>query len=492
MSHTPPRVRPPRRSVAVALLSAAALTLSVAASGAGSSAASASVAPAVVGSPNGPDAYFPKDGNGGYQVTHYTIDDRYRTSTDALTGRTTLTAVAGASPLSAFHLDLRLTPDAVTVDGETATFSKPIGHELKVTPKHAVQASSTFTVTVRYHGTPGKLRTATVWDGYFHEQGETAAVGEPQIGPWWFAANETPGDKATYDITIRVPKGQQAVSGGRLVSRTVSGDWTAWRWKVDQAISTYLAYFVAGHFEIRRTTADGRPVIYAVSTKLGAKQRDQAFGLLDDTPRILRWMSERFGPYPYDAAGGTIGSVYTGFALENAGRPYYSWFGPGTGSVVVHELAHQWFGDTVALQQWKDTWLNEGFATYVEWLWDEGHGRRTVDATLHSRYDSYSGGSDFWSAKVSDPGPDHIFDTPVYDRGGMMLAALRCRLGKAPMRDLVRAWVDQHRDGTGTGEQFRALASVHSGQDLGPFFQHWLDDTRKPGATQANGLTGCA
>ncbi|GAA1928133.1 M1 family metallopeptidase [Nocardioides marmoribigeumensis] len=481
---------------AVALLCAASLALSLGALGPlgarGGAAAVAAEATAVVGSPDGPDAYFPRDGNGGYQVTHYTIDDRVQPSTDALSGRTTLRAVAGSSALSAFHLDLRLTPDAVTVDGEPATFSKPSGHELEVTPRTPVAAGSPFTVAVRYHGTPSRLRSATAWDGYFHQPGETAAVGEPQIGPWWFAANETPRDKATFDITIRVPTGQQAVSGGRLVSRTVSGDWTAWRWKVDEAISTYLAYFVAGRFEIRRTTADGRPVLYAVSRQLSAKEVEQAFALLDDTPRILRWMESRFGAYPYATAGGVVSSVYTGFALENASRPFYSWFGSSAGTVVVHELAHQWFGDTVALQRWRDTWLNEGFATYVEWLWQEGHGRRSVQDTLTSRYDSYVPSSTFWDLQVSNPGPTEIFSTPVYDRGGMMLGALRCRIGKAPMRDLVRAWVDRHRDGTGTGRQFRDLAAAREGAGLSTFFHTWLDVRERPARTRANGLTGCS
>ncbi len=135
--------------------------------------------------------------------------------------------MAGDAPLSAFHLDLRLTPDAVTVEKEEATFSKPIGHELKVVPARTIAAGQTFHVTVRYHGRPASLRPATVWDGFFRDPGEAAAVGEPQIGPWWFAANETPGDKATYDVTVRVPRGQQAVSGGRLVSRTAGERWTA-------------------------------------------------------------------------------------------------------------------------------------------------------------------------------------------------------------------------------------------------------------------------
>ena len=492
-SNTRPHTRPYTRPVAVAVLTAAVLAVSVAAPG-GSVAAQA---PAVVGSANGPDPYFPRDGNGGYQVTHYTVDDRYRPGTDALSGRTTLAAVAGSSSLSAFHLDLRLVPDAVSVNGRPARFSKPSPHELKVVPRSPLAAGKRFTVTVRYHGTPSRLGTGTAWDGWFHEPGEVAAVGEPQIGPLWFAANETPSDKATYDVVVRVPRGQQVVSGGRLVSRKVGRSWTAWHWKVAQPISTYLAYFVAGRFEIRRGSADGRPLVYAVSRKLDASQRDRSFALMGNTPRVLRWMEARFGPYPFTEAGGVMGSVYTGFALENASRPFYPWVGgPGPLNLVVHELAHQWFGDAVALQRWKDTWLNEGFATYAEWLWEDGHGGRSVQQALSATYDTYPSASAFWSLKVSDPGPADIFSSPIYDRGGMMLAALRCRLGAAGMSDLVRTWVDQHRtgtgSGTGTGAQFRALAVSRGGAGLTGFFRTWLDEPAKPEPTQANGLSGCA
>ena len=481
-----------RRSAApAALLAAAGLALAAVAVPSGSVGA-AEVAP-VVGSFNGPDPYFPRDGNGGYDVVHYTVEDTYVPRTDRLTGRTSLTAVAGVEPLSAFHLDLRLTPDAVTVDGERARFSKVAPHELKVVPARTLPAGERFRVTVRYHGYPGRLEGASVWDGYFHETGEAAAVGEPQIGPWWFAANETPRDKATYDITIRVPRGQQAVSNGRLVSRTVSGDWTAWRWRLDEPISTYLAFFVAGRFEIRRDTEDGRALLYAVSRRLSDSARERSFRLMANTPRVLRWMETRFGPYPYDEAGGVMSSVYTGFALENASRPFYSWLGgPGPLSLVVHELAHQWFGDAVTVRRWRDTWLNEGFATYVEWLWSEAQGLGTVDGILHEQYAEEGAGSPFWEIRVSDPGKDSIFSEPIYERGAMTLAALRCRLGAAPMRDLVRAWVDQHRGGTGTGADFRQLAELQSGQDLDGFFQHWLDDTTKPAATADNGLEGCA
>ncbi len=476
-----------RRLAATAALVTGTLALSLATLPGGAVAAQA---PPVDGASTGPDPYFPADGNGGYQVVHYDVAARYRPGTDDLTGRTTLRALAGASALASFHLDLRLAADSVSVDGEPASFTRPGPHELRVVPGRALRAGEEFTVTVRYHGRPSRRGTGTVWDGYFWEPGEVAAVGEPQIGPLWFAANETPGDKATYDVTLRVPRGQQAVSGGALVSRRAEGGWTAWHWRLRQPVSTYLAYFVAGRLEIRRERVDGRPVLYAVSRRLARTEREAAFRRLGDTPRVLRWMEDRFGDYPYSVAGGVVSSVETGFALETASRPFYSWW--VTGDVVVHELAHQWFGDAVAVRRWRDTWLNEGFATYAEWLWAEGHGRRPVHRALLDSYRAHPAGARFWDLRVSDPGPARIFDRPVYERGAMMLAALRCRIGAPTMGTLVRTWVAQHRGGTGTGRELRDLAAQVSGQDLGAFFERWLDDPDRPSRTVPNGLGGCA
>src|SRR4051812_4355833 len=160
-----------------------------------------------VGSPSGGDPYFPADGNGGYQVMHYAIQDTYHPATDALRGMTRLHAQA-TQDLSAFYVDLVLKADQVLVNGVVADFSKPNRHSLRITPAHTLTSGQSFTVQVAYHGRPSSIRTTVDlpgWDLYFHHRGETIAEGEPQNGPWWFAANEIPTDKATYDITVRVP-----------------------------------------------------------------------------------------------------------------------------------------------------------------------------------------------------------------------------------------------------------------------------------------------
>ena len=442
---------------------------------------------------SGGDPYFPLDGNRGYDVAHYAIHDTYRPGTDRLRG-TTVVRASATEDLSRLSLDLVLPVDKVLVDGRPADFSKPNRHELHVQLADPVAAGDSFTVTVRYHGSPSTLSAEGMRpnsDLYFHRPGETVAMGEPQNGAWWFAANETPADKATFDITVRVPRGEDVVSNGSLVRHDVHDGWSGWHWRVDEPITTYMAFFAAGRFRLEQGTTDGRPYAYAVSRLLSRDDQRTALRRLRMTGDLVAWLESVLGDYPFGEIGGVIPDVPAGYALEDATRPVYPWYQGSRASwrlLMVHELAHQWFGDDVALRRWEDVWLNEGFATYMEWWFAEQHGGRTVAEHLQDQYRGIGAGSDFWQVEVSDPGPDRMWSNPVYVRGAMTLAALRNRIGDYDLTEVLHQWLADHHRDHGTGAEFRALAEQVSGQNLDGFFQHWLDDTSKPEATSENGL----
>jgi aminopeptidase N len=446
-------------------------------------------------SAQGPDDYFPWDGNAGYDVRHYRIDNSFTPGDGRLRGRTTVQATALDVPLRSFSLDLALTPDWVKVDGRTARFAKPRTHELRVTPAAPVAAGSEFTVSVGYHGRPARIHAAGV-SPFVWRSGEAMAIGEPQIGAWWFAANETPSDKASYDITIRVPRGQQAISNGHLVTRATGRTWTTWRWRQHRPIVSYLAFFAAGRFEVRRSTVDDRATVYAVSKRLTAGERAQSFRLLGRTPGIVRWLEDWLGPYPYGTSGGVISSLWAGFALENAGRPTYPYVGgPGYAdnvSLVVHEMAHQWFGNDVSLARWRDIWVNEGLASYAEWRYAADVWDVPVAEQLADRHRYQPADSGFWKVRVGAPGAARVFDEAVYDRGAMTMAALQCRIGVTAVDTVLRRWVSERAGGHGSVADFRALADEVSGEDLSGFFAAWLDATTRPAATSANGFGDCA
>ena len=434
------------------------------------------------------DPAFPSDGNGGYDVAHYDVHDTYRLRSGAISGSTTLTATA-TQDLSSFDLDLVLAPDAVSLDGTPVRFAKSGRHELVVTPAAVIARGTSFTLKVRYHGVPRLLG----WGAekpFFAAPDEALATNEPHIAPWWFPVNDHPRDKATYDITVAVARGHQVLSNGTLVGRRTSGAWTSWHWRVTRPMASYLAYFAAGRFRIERGTTYGLPWTVAVSRAYDKASQDQQLRLLRTSPGIVHWLESQVGDYPFDSTGGVVSGLFTGFALENQSRPTYPFLGVGheAHSVVVHELAHQWFGDLVSVERWRDIWLNEGFATWFEWRFDETHGRASAWRRLQSEYAGHPASDAFWRLRIGSPGPGHLFDQPVYDRGGMALEALRHRMGTTAFLSLLRTWVQQHSDGNATVEQFEALAEQVSGQDLGGFFDAWLHTGARPARTAANGL----
>ncbi len=445
------------------------------------------------GSTGGGDPYFPLDGNGGYDVRHYRIEITYDPDTDRLEGVTVVRARA-TRRLTSLHLDLVLAADAVRVDGRPATSSAPDPHELRVVPARPVAAGRAFRVRVRYHGSPASVRLDGIRpnsDVFFHTRGETVAIGEPQNAPWWFPANETPADKATYDISLRVPRGFQAVSNGELESRRSDHGWRTWHWEMTEPMVTYLAFFAAGRFALERgTTSSGLPYTYAVSERVSDHLAQRWRALLHQTPDVVDWLAGRFGDYPFASTGGVVTALPVGYALETQSRPVY----PSQGfsldpALIVHEQAHQWFGNDVALTRWADIWLNEGFATYAEWLYAEDNGGRTTAQELATEYAAADPA--FWELSLTDPGPGRIFGEEVYTRGAMTLAALRTVVDDhAPgtLEEILRTWVVEHGGGGGTTEDFIGLAERVSGRDLAAFFQHWLRDREQPQPTAGNGL----
>ena len=214
---------------------------------------------------------------------------------------------------------------------------------------------------------------------------------------------------------------------------------------------------------------------------------ERARASLARQPEIIAFLSSHFGPYPFSAAGGVVDDYDTGFALENQTRPVYSpvfWEYGQDESVVVHELAHQWYGNSVAVGRWADIWLNEGFSTYAEWLWSEREGFGTADEIFSFFYnDVFAPDDPFWELTIGDPGPDHLFDGEVYLRGAMTVHALREAVGDDAFFSILRTWAAA--DGNGTIPEFIALAEQTSGQQLDDLFDAWLYTGSRPGSALA-------
>jgi aminopeptidase N len=432
------------------------------------------------------DPYWPLDGNGGIDVVAYKIKNNYNIKTFRLRGTTALDLTA-TTELGRFNLDFLLPVTKVKIDGVKAPFSQKNKHELVISPATPFEAKSSHTVKVTYDGNPKGKRYAGE-KNWLANTREAVAMNEPHMAPWWFPANDHPIDKATFDISTTVASGREVVANGNLVSKRRSKRGTTWRWRADEPMAPYLAFFAAGDFTIKRGTSNGLPWVNAVSQQLPRREQKESLKLLRRTPGVVEALSADLGPYPFSVTGGLTTGLPVYFALENQTRPTYPSVGSNATSLVVHEIAHQWFGDDVAVARWRDIWLNEGSATFMEWRYAEQHGGRSAAETLRERYNGLGASDPFWKLSIADPGAANIFDVAIYDRGAMTLQALRNRVGDEKFWLLLRTWLDQKSGGNGTSEEFEALAAQISGQDLTDFFTAWLRTRTKPTATAVNGL----
>ncbi len=471
------------------LASAAALTTVLALAAASAQADPSDFRP---GAPGVGDTYYPGYGNGGYDVSRYRIDLTYHPTDNRIEAQTTIEAEA-TQDLSRFNLDLvGLTVRSIEVDGHAASWSRS-GQELSVTPPHGLREGREFQTVVRYDGVPVEfvLPGTNVRTGFMATDDGATVAGQPEVAASWFPANDHPQDKAAYTFVVAVPDGQEVVANGVLQSRRSHQGWTTFTWRAAEPMAPYLATIDIGQWDVRTWKTDsGLPVYDAVDPDLVA---DPVLGPAIDASlkrqgEIVDVLADHFGPYPFHTVGAIVDDqddLY--FALETQTRPVYSrYFWPDGGDfVVAHELAHQWFGDDVALARWQDIWLNEGFATYAEWLWAEHEGLATPAEMAASVYDQIPAGDPFWALRIGDPGVAHLFDGPVYVRGAMALQALRAEVGEQDFWRIIRTWAHSRSGGTGTTPQLVALAERVSGTDLAPLFDAWLYTGAKPAAAAA-------
>jgi aminopeptidase N len=428
------------------------------------------------GAPGLGDPYYPLAGNGGYEVKHYSLDLDYERAGNRLAATAVITATATES-LSRFDLDLRgFEVSRLTVNGHPADVARD-GQELIVTPARGLPAGRSFVVRVEYAGQPTQVvdpdGSSEGWvltpDGAF-------VANEPQGSPGWYPANDNPRDKATYDIAITVPEGITAIANGRLISTATQRGRTTWRWLEDSPMAPYLATATNGVFELRTSRAGPLPLYHAVDP---AEVPKGAFDRLDAEASIIDFFAKLYGPYPFSSGGGVVDHApEVGYSLESQTRVQYG-VTPDA-STVVHEISHQWFGDDVSLTVWPDIWLNEGFATFSEWIYDERQGGPTAQQQFDTAY-ARDAADPLWAHPPADlGGPEVLFTSPPYGRGAMTLQALRTKIGDATFFALLREWCARNRYGNVTTADFVALAEELSGRQLDTFFDVWLYRPGKP------------
>jgi len=431
------------------------------------------------GAPGAGDPYFPGMGNGGYDVSHYDIRLAFSPETKAIDATTTILATA-TQDLSRFDLDFQgpLTISRLSVNGQNAAFTRSGAQELVITPPRGLRKGGAFVVSVTYGGVPQKIDDPALGvSGWVATKDGAIALNQPIGAATYYPVNDTTNDKATYTQTITVPTGLTVLANGEPGPTTTHDHQTTFRWSMNRPMASELSMIAIGDYNVTRgVAAGGLPNITAIGKSIDTKP-GQGKVFNQTTAQIIRWESSVYGQYPFDSTGGILADVGVDYALETQSRPVYDQSTSDVdGDLLAHELGHQWFGDSLTPVHWSDIWLNEGFATYSEWLYQEKFNNVPVKQTFAKAYADEKD----WSGEVADPGRDHIFDDLVYNRGAMALQALRMKIGDRAFFDVLAQWPTAHRYGNVSTRQFIQFVERLTNRNLDSFFHTWLYQPGKP------------
>ncbi|MGW2406762.1 M1 family aminopeptidase [Streptomyces sp. NPDC001739] len=435
------------------------------------------------------DRLFPTLGNTGYDVTSYDVSLDYSGHNDRPLNATTEITAQATTELDRLNLDFaRGTVRSVKVGGLPARYEQH-GEDLVVVPPVHLSRGQQVKISVEHTSDPrGKTD-----GGWIRTTDGLAMANQADAAHRVFPCNDHPSDKAFFTFRITAPQELTAVANGLpLGAAGTRAARRTWTYRTAHPMATELAQVSIGKSSVLfKHGPHDLPIRDVVPTA----HRAALAKWLAKTPAQVAWMERKVGPYPFEAYGVLIANARTGFELETQTLSLFekdlfatehlpAWY---VESVMVHELSHQWFGDSVSPRRWSDVWLNEAHATWYEALYAQEKGGRRADleTRMHRAYEQ----SDGWRAeggppaapKVPSPGQKiSIFRPIVYDGGALVLYALRQKIGPAAFDRLEREWVAHHKDGVADSADFTALASKISGQDLTGFFQEWLYAAHTP------------
>ncbi|RDH99363.1 peptidase M1-like protein [Curtobacterium sp. AG1037] len=391
------------------------------------------------------DPYTPHSGDRRWSALHHDLRLGYRVATNRLDATATITARALVA-LDRIVLDLHgLRVDRADVDGVRAAKVAASTHKLTVTPAEPIAAGAEFTLHLRYRGAPRPLRSPWGQIGWEELTDGVIVAAQPTGAPSWFPCNDRPDDKATYRFEITAETGYDVVANGDLLGREQARAGTTWTYAVTEPMATYLATVQIGRYRSTRLRGAVPPVTVHHPADLASAVRTD-FG---QVPEMLALYADRFGPYPFSSYGLVVTDDELEIPLEAHGLAV---FGRnhvdgehGTDRLIAHELAHQWFGNSLTVRRWQDIWLHEGFACYAEWLWSEHRGGDSADVLAAQHRQALVAGPQ--DLVVASPGARDMFDDRVYKRGALALHAVRRTVGDEGFFAGLRTLTDRYRHG---------------------------------------------
>jgi aminopeptidase len=418
------------------------------------------------------DPYVPLHGNEGYVVQHYNLDLDYRVAGNRLAGRAQLTLLPHDA-MSRLSLDLtHLRVTKVTADLRRVSRFTQRADKVVVSFDSPLTPGAPVVLDIAYNGSPRPLDGICGEVGWEELSDGVIVASQPDGAPSWFPCNDTPANKASYAITVTTESPYAVVANGRLVDRRVRASRTTWVYEQAEPMATYLATVQIGRYD-QQTHEAVVPLHSAVPSRL----RRSAAHDLAGQPQMLIEFQDMFGPYPFSDYTAVVTDDDLEIPVEAQGL---SVFGAnhmdgrrGSERLVAHELAHQWFGNSLTVARWQDIWLHEGFACYAEWLWSERADARSADVCAREAWDRLVALPQ--DLLLADPGPDLMFDDRLYKRGALTLHALRRSVGDDRFFGFVKGWAAEHRHGTVSTEAFRAFAEHHLGPSASELLSEWLD-----------------
>lgn len=423
------------------------------------------------------DPYTPRSGDRRYGVLHYDLALDYRVTTNRLAGTATvrLRMQEAADHIALDLVGLKAT--RVRVGGDRGASFRQDDRRLKVQFGHVRGAGDELTVTVEYAGAPRPRRTRWGTIGWEELEDGVLVASQPTGAPTWFPCNDVPSDKATYRLEFTADPEYVVVSGGSATRSTQRGR-TRWTFQQPVPTATYLMTVQIGQYLDDTVDLDGVVGRIYRPRMLASRVRSD-FGPLG---AMMQVFTAAFGPYPYESYKVVVTPDALEIPLEAQGMGI---FGEnhvdgagGSERLIAHELAHQWFGNSVGVARWRDIWLNEGFACYAEWLWSEASGGPTAHdeaAEHHARLAALP-----QDLLLSDPGAADMFDDRVYKRGALALHALRTMVGTERFFGITRAWTSRFARLAVTSDDFLGLVDELAGASARELMRSWLDELPLP------------
>lgn len=419
------------------------------------------------------DSVYPQIGDPLVDALHYDLDLTWDPEKDVLTGRQTLTFRA-TDDADALPLDFndQLEISELTVDGKQVDHSVD-GTSLSI--EQPLVADREYEVALTYAGTPEPTPAPSTRTDFTQglgwsitEEHETWTLQEPYGAFTWYAVNDQPADKAFYDFTLTVPSPWSGVANGRLTDTTEKDGSTTTTWHLAEPASSYLVTVAFGDFQHKDMRSRSGVPLQVWSDPDGPDLPGQT-GYL---PKAVDWVEEILGPYPFDSLGILVVDNESGMETQTMitlGDTAYSL----SGGTIVHEVVHQWYGDTVSPADWSDVWMNEGMAMYLQGMWEA----EQEGITIAEKMDQWAGFEVQLREGAGPPGdfdPDMFGDGNIYYGPALMWHELRERIGDDAFFDMVRAWPAAQENGTADREEYWTWVEKETGEELTSFFEDWL------------------